>query len=243
MSNIKKNKILRNSKFSNIGEKAQEYSSKNMVKKTSSVNHKKEIIERVSINKKAISLTFDDGPHPVFTPMILKLLKENNSKATFFVLGKNAEIYPEIIRQINDDGHQIGNHTYSHFDLTKVPTKTIRKEFEKAQKIIFEITGKKPRVFRPPYGYYNDEVIKVSRENGYKTILWSPKQDPWDWNHPGVEKITNKVLSNAKRGDIVLLHDRVEGKSETYEALKIIIPNLKKQGYELVTVSELLKLN
>ncbi len=242
MSDIKKIKILRDSKFSNIKAKTQEYSPKNMTKKTSSVNYKNGIIERVSTNKKAISLTFDDGPHPVFTPMILNLLKENNSKSTFFVLGKNAEIYPEIIRQINDDGHQIGNHTYSHFDLTKVSTKTIRKEFEKTQKIIFEITGKKPSVFRPPYGYYNDEVIKVSKESGYKTILWSPKQDPWDWNHPGVEKIIKKVLSNAKRGDIVLLHDCVEGKSETYEALKIIIPNLKKQGYELVTVSELLKL-
>lgn len=190
---------------------------------------------------KQIAITFDDGPSEKYTPEILDILREYNVKATFFVVGKNAESFPEIVKSEYNDGHEIGNHTYSHPQMKAITTNQADEEIKKTQEIIEKIIGKPPKLFRPPGGYLNNSIVDKITSNGCKTVLWSWRQDTRDWESPPVEKIVNTVLSNLKDGDIILFHDYNSHKSPTPEALKIIIPKLKERGYEFVTVSELVK--
>ncbi len=201
------------------------------------------VVTQGAREEKVIALTFDDGPHPEFTPQILDLLKEYEAKATFFILGKQAALYPDLVKRELEEGHELGNHTYSHIDVKKSSKEKIEKEFQKTQDMIYSITGVKPKVFRPPYGFYNQNTLNVANENKCKVILWSPNQDPKDWSSPGVDRIVNTVISKTKNGDIILLHDYIEGNSHTIEALKTILPDLKARGYRFVTVSELLDLS
>ena len=190
---------------------------------------------------KQIALTFDDGPCEKYTPEILEILKNNNVKATFFVIGKNAEKNPEILKKVYNDGHEIGNHTYSHPNLRFIKNEQFADEISRTQSIITEITGYTPTLFRPPGGYLSNSIVDKITSNNCKTVLWSWRQDTMDWKSPSVEFVTTTVLSNIQDGDIILFHDCVLGKSPTPEALKIIIPELKNRGYEFVTVSELAK--
>ncbi|MEJ8555433.1 polysaccharide deacetylase family protein [Tepidibacter sp. Z1-5] len=192
-------------------------------------------------DKKVIAITFDDGPHPRYTPKILDLLKKYEVKATFFVLGKHVEFYPEPLKRIKAEGHEIGNHTYSHVDVKKIPSRKIEEEFNKTQKNIYDVIKEKPKIFRPPFGSYNKCLKDLAKKNNIKIILWSSSQDCKDWSNPGVEKIANTVINNVGNGDIVLLHDYVNTTSQTYEALKIILPELKHRGYKFVTVSQLIE--
>ncbi|SHH47259.1 polysaccharide deacetylase family protein [Tepidibacter thalassicus] len=194
-------------------------------------------------DKKIVALTFDDGPHPRITPKILDLLKKYNVKATFFVLGKHVHFYPEPLKRIKEEGHEIGNHTFSHIDVKNTSKKKIEEEFEKTQNEIFSVVGEKPSIFRPPFGFYNKIVKEIAKKYGVKIVLWSTDKDTKDWSNPGVDKIVKTILNNIRNGDIILLHDYVEGKSQTYEALKIILPKLKERGYKFVTISELIKMN
>lgn len=190
---------------------------------------------------KQIAMTFDDGPCEKYTPEILEILKNNNVKATFFVIGKNAEKNPEILKKVYNDGHEIGNHTYSHPNLRFITNEQFADEISRTQSIITEITGYTPTLFRPPGGYLSNSIVDKITSNNCKTVLWSWRQDTMDWKSPSVEFVTTTVLSNIQDGDIILFHDCVLGKSPTPEALKIIIPELKNRGYEFVTVSELAK--
>ncbi|QEK13431.1 polysaccharide deacetylase family protein [Crassaminicella thermophila] len=203
----------------------------------------KQIIKYGPKNQKVIALTFDDGPHPRFTPQILDLLKKYDAKATFFVLGRHVELYPTVIKRAVAEGHEIGNHTYTHIDIKNTSLKKLQNEFEKTQNIIFSVTGIKPKIFRPPFGFCTEKVIKLANQNDCKIILWSNHQDSKDWSNPGVQKIIKKTLSNVENGDIILLHDYVEGPSQTIEALKTILPELKNRGYEFVTISKLITLS
>ncbi len=203
-------------------------------------DEKREVVRKATTNEKVVAITFDDGPHPRFTPKILDILKENDAKATFFVLGKHAEWYSKALVQVKEEGHEIGNHSYSHMDIKKTSEEVIKFEIEKTQEVIFKLTGNKPSLFRPPFGFYNEKLLNILKESDLKAILWTETQDPLDWNHPGVDKIVKKVLSNAQSGDIILLHDYAEGECEAIDALKIILPELKKRGYRFVTISELL---
>ncbi len=200
-----------------------------------------DIVWEVPSDEKIIALTFDDGPDPADTPAILDLLKQYEAKATFFVVGKRVEMYPELAKREIVEGHEIANHTYSHSYFRKrMGGEKIKNEILKAEQAIFTTTGEKPHLFRPPGGYYSENVVDASKKNGYLVVMWSWHQDTEDWNKPGVNKIVNKVLKNARNGDIVLFHDYVEGKSQTLEALKQVLPELKERGYRFVTVSELL---
>lgn len=201
-----------------------------------------EIVWEVPTEEKLIALTFDDGPDPIDTVSILELLKQYEAKATFFVVGQRVDKYPAIAQRETAEGHEIANHTYSHkyMNNKKLPDSRIEEEIMKTERSIVQATGQKPRLFRPPGGYYNEQVVHASKKTGYKVILWSWHQDTEDWNTPGVKKIVNKVLNNARNGDIVLFHDYVEGKSQTIEALKQILPELKNRGFRFVTVSELM---
>ncbi|MBF8982396.1 polysaccharide deacetylase family protein [Lutibacter sp. B2] len=203
----------------------------------------KEIIWNGSRDEKLVALTFDDGPHPRFTPKILDVLKEYDAKATFFMLGKHVKLYPKVVKRVAKEGHEIGNHTYTHIDVKANSSQKIQDEFKKTQEIVYEVTGKKPTLFRPPYGFYNSIVKNITSKEGCRIVLWSTHQDSKDWSCPGVNKIVNTVVKKTKNGDIVILHDYVVGESDTIEALKTILPELKKKGFKFVTVSELLEIS
>lgn len=194
-------------------------------------------ITYVPTNEKVVALTFDDGPLNSTTPEILNILKEKNVKATFFVVGERAKKFPALVEQEVKDGHEIGNHTYSHPWLTTLNKNRITEEIEKTEDALSKITPK-PSLFRPPGGKYNKRTLDLARSKGYSIILWSI--DTEDWRSPPVGKVVNSVMRNIKPGSIILLHD---GKypSPTAEALTFIIDNLKSRGYQFVTVSELLQ--
>lgn len=194
--------------------------------------------------EKVIALTFDDGPHPTYTNQILDILKEYDVKATFFVLGKFAEAYPDIIIRQWQEGHEIGNHTYSHVDAKRVSKKVLYNEYKKTQEIIENLINHQPRLFRPPYGSFDSQALDIMEMHDSIIVLWSAHQDSKDWSNPDVEEIVNITLSNIRNGDIILFHDYVYyDESSTVEALKEIIPELKSRGYRFVTISELLNLN
>ena len=192
--------------------------------------------------QKCVALTFDDGPHPKYTPMILDILEKYNAKATFFVIGKNAKEYPEIIRDEHDRGHEIGNHTYSHPDLRKISAQDFLEEIQKTSQVIFDITGETPKLFRPPGGYLNNDIVKEVLESDSKAVLWSWRQDTKDWSCPNADCIVSGVIENLSDGDIILFHDYNSGNSPTPQALEKILENLSKEGYKFVTVSELMSM-
>lgn len=207
-------------------------------------NNRTAIVSRGPKDEKILALSFDDGPHPNYTVEILDILKEHNIKATFFVLGKHAESYPDIIKRQISEGHEIGNHSYSHVNMRKASSKVIKEEFTKTQDIIYSISNIRPKIFRPPYGNYNDEVVKVVSNDDSAVVLWTFYQDSKDWSNPGVDSIVETTLSKAQNGDIILFHDYVYKKeSHTVEALKIILPELINEGYKFVTISELINIS
>lgn len=186
-----------------------------------------------------IALTFDDGPHPKNTGEILDILKDYGIKATFFVIGENVDLYPELIEREIAEGHEIGNHTLNHKSLLKADREEMEREVGDFGKALNEKFGYKTALLRPPGGSFNDAVTGYAAGNGYRIILWSV--DTRDWAHTPVSEIKKNVLSNTKDGSIILFHDYVGGKSPTPDALRAVIPGLLAEGYEFVTVSELIE--
>jgi peptidoglycan-N-acetylglucosamine deacetylase len=186
-------------------------------------------------DKKLIALTFDDGPNSKYTPQILKILELNDIRATFFLIGQHAKQHPELVKQIKLAGHEIGNHTYSHVKLTKVPSTKIKQELEKTRDIVFEITGQNTYLFRPPWGIFDNRSLAELAMRKFDAILWSV--DSRDWSRPGVNKIKSNVLSTVRNGSIILCHDDHD---QIVAALPDIIISLKEQGYQFVTVPELM---
>ncbi|TVX93834.1 polysaccharide deacetylase family protein [Paenibacillus agilis] len=200
------------------------------------------IIWEAQTEHKMMALTFDDGPDPRQTVAILDILKRYDVKSTFFVIGKRVTKYPQLAKRIVEDGHELANHTYNHVYFNRKSSHNlINKEIQMTQQAIQTATGQIPTLFRPPGGNYNDLIVDTSRQKGLKCIMWSWHQDTRDWDLPGVNKIKNKVLNNARNGDIVLFHDYVHGRTQTPQALEMILPELKRRGYQFVTVSELIK--
>lgn len=190
--------------------------------------------------EKCVALTFDDGPHKTYTPEILDILDKYNAKATFFIIGENAENNPEIVLETYRRGHEIGNHTYSHPDLKRLSVEKSREEILKTQEILTDITREAPKLFRPPGGYVSNALVDSLFELNCSVVLWSWRQDTRDWSCPTVTCIVNGVLKNLKDGDIILFHDYNAAKSSpTPEALDTILQTLSEQGYRFVTVSEL----
>ena len=200
-----------------------------------------DIVWEIQTDEKVIALTFDDGPDPVETPMILDLLKKYDAKATFFTVGKRVEKHPELLIREVVEGHEIANHTYTHpFFTRNTPVSKIVSEMKKTHDIVLQTTGSNIRLFRPPGGLYSDNLIAAAKQMGYSIILWSWDQDTRDWKRPGVGVIVRRSLSGAHNGDIVLFHDYVSGNTQTVAALRLILPELKERGFRFVTVSELL---
>ena len=193
-------------------------------------------IIRGNTKKRQIALTFDDGPHPAFTPKLLALLRKEGVKATFFVVGEMAQRYPNLVRAEIADGHCVGNHTYHHVNLTKIPEQDVATEIKACNDVIKQITGHTPRLFRPPGGDYDKGVIEAAESMGYTTVLWT--DDPGDYASPGEKLITSRILKHVSNGGIILIHDGIE---QTYDILPELIHTLKKEGYTFVTVDEMMK--
>lgn len=187
--------------------------------------------EIINGNSKKIAITFDDGPHPYYTEQLLDGLKERGVKATFFVMGEHAELHPDIIERMNEEGHLIGNHTYSHMQLSESNREAFKAELVKTNQIIFDITGEEVVYVRPPYGSWDK---KFENELNMFPVLWTV--DPLDWCSTNVACIVNAIVSNAKENDIILLHDYYPS---TVTAALAAIDELKAQGYEFVTVEEI----
>ncbi|MFD4662096.1 MULTISPECIES: polysaccharide deacetylase family protein [Streptomyces] len=184
---------------------------------------------------KCIALTFDAGPGED-TPHLLDVLKEKKVPATFFLLGKNHVLkHPDTVRRIEEEGHEVANHTWSHEILTDKKPDEIRAELEKTQDAIAEITGKKPRLMRPPQGRTDDTVSEISKELGLSQILWSTTAKDYSTNDSAL--IRERTLDQADRDGIILLHDIYKG---TVPAVPGIIDALRKDGYTFVTVPQLM---
>lgn len=201
------------------------------------------VIKKGSESKKTIALTFDDGPDEDFSPQILDILKKYNVKATFFMVGQKVCGNPEIAKRAFDEGHDIGNHTYSHINICKSTDEQINNEINKTQKIIKEVTGKEPILFRPPYRAINENLFNIIKSKDMKVVLWSDL-DTKDWSNPGVYNIIKTIEDNTKNGTIILLHDYNKvrnNKSQTIQALEKVIPKMQSLGYEFVTISDMIK--
>lgn len=198
------------------------------------------VIWEVPNDEKVIAITFDDGPNPIYTPQILQLLRQYKAEATFFMIGFRIQQNPQLVKQVIEEGHEIGNHTMNHLYANSASNEKIKKDILEEKKYIQKWV-EKPLLFRPPGGYINETVFTTAKEAGYQIILWSWHQDPRDWENPGVESIVKHVVTNVKSGDIVLLHDGGKDRSQTVAALAKILPTLQKEGYRFVKVSELLR--
>ena len=187
-----------------------------------------------------IALTFDDGPHPRCTNQILDILAKYGVKATFFMVGENVKNYPDTAKRVVREGHEVGNHTYTHPHIKNMSADELLTEIVKCEKIIKETTGASSvNLFRPPEGVIDSAVKAISSENGYSLILW--RIDTRDWAGTSVSEIKNNISTNLEAGDIILMHDYISKKCHTVEALGVIIPMLLEKGYKFVTVSELIK--
>ncbi|MDP4104208.1 MAG: polysaccharide deacetylase family protein [Bacillota bacterium] len=200
-----------------------------------------QVVWEVHSSKKVIALTFDDGPHPKFTPQVLTLLKQYDAHATFFQIGYRMQQYPQIVQLVIQAGHELGNHSMTHQYENKTGASIMCMDVEKAEGIIQKYQPNHIKLYRPPGGYIDNALLKELKRLDYKIILWSYHQDTKDWSMPGAEVIANQIIQHARSGDIVLLHDGGGNRGQTIQALKSILPALKQQGYQFVSVSELLQ--
>ncbi|MGA8533818.1 MAG: polysaccharide deacetylase family protein, partial [Candidatus Tumulicola sp.] len=188
---------------------------------------------------KLIALTFDDGPYPVFTPMLLDVLRDERVPATFFLIGKDAEEWPGITRRIEADGNEIADHTYTHPNLDQEPDAAVRYEILEGRDVLWRLTHD-PAVrtlMRPPHGRYTERTLQVAQSLGYSIVLWT--DDGGDWRSVSVAQIERHLLAHATAPEIVLLHS---GKLATIEAMPTVIEHFERAGYRFVTIGELLRL-
>ncbi len=202
------------------------------------------IIRRYGRRKSAVALTFDDGPDPVWTPRILDTLRAHNAKATFFIIGENADLHPELVRRELREGHEIGNHTFTHPNLSLVSARATRYELNATERLIEAITNRRTALFRPPYfgdaePTTADELvpIAVAQDLGYITV--GLRDDPGDWAEPGVDSIIRRSLDQLGRGNVILLHDGGGRRYQTERALGPLIDSLRARGLTLTTVTDL----
>lgn len=193
-------------------------------------NEKGVLTRKIDKNKKMVALTYDDGPS-IYTPRVLKTLKENNAVATFFVVGNRVPTYSDTVKKAHDMGCEIGNHTYEHKNLTRVSEAEVKRQITKTNRNVKKVTGQAPVIVRPTGGATN---ANVKQWVGMPSIIWSI--DTLDWKTRNAGSTKKAVLDHVKDGDIVLMHDLY---SATASASETIIPELVKRGYQLVTVSEL----
>jgi peptidoglycan/xylan/chitin deacetylase (PgdA/CDA1 family) len=193
--------------------------------------------------EKIVALTFDDGPHPIYTPQILDILDQYQAKATFFMIGNRMEQYPDIVRDVSARGHLIANHTYTHpYNLRTLSPEKLKWEVDQCQQNMQTIAGQNTYLFRPPRGILNQEIIKIVQDKGYTIVLWGICT--FNRKAPTPEMMANRVIKQAHPGQIVLLHDgRTDFRWKDVVATRLIVENLSRQGYRFVTLEELKPVN
>ncbi len=198
-------------------------------------------VHQISPNngKKLVALTFDDGPAEKYTDAYLDILDQYNIHATFFCLGQNVETYPDLAKKICDRGSEVMSHTYQHQQLTALDASALQQEFSSTFSNIESTTGVKTTGFRPPYGAFSEKAWLNSGGLASVSVLWN--QDSLDWKRPGADAIVENCLKNVTSGSIILMHDGGGNRDQDVEALPRIIESLQSQGYEFVTVSDLMK--
>jgi len=194
------------------------------------------VLTRAQTQQPDVALTFDDGPHPTLTPQLLDILAAYNARATFYVIGRNAARYPDILRRIVAEGHEIGNHTWSHPSLYGVGDQAMLRELQRTSDAVQDAVGFAPVTLRPPYGnIYPRQAQLVWDALQMNTVLWSI--DPLDWQRPGSSVVASRILSQHHAGAVVLSHD-IHG--PTVRAMPAVIDGLLGRGYNLVQVSEIM---
>ncbi|MFZ5944560.1 MAG: polysaccharide deacetylase family protein [Bacillota bacterium] len=194
-----------------------------------------------SIKEAKVALSFDDGPDNNYTVKMLDILKKHNVPATFFVIGKRCELYPEVIDRMVKEGHLIGNHTWSHPNIVKLSNSKVIEEVTATDKVIKSRAGYSPLLFRSPYGSIDRQKVELLRDRGYKITAWNV--DSLDWKGLSAAEVKTNILENMTQGSIILQHSAGgigEDLSGSVEALDDIIRVLKKDGYQFVTVDKLL---
>ena len=184
-----------------------------------------------------IALSFDDGPHPRLTPVILDILEEYGIKATFFMVGENVGYYPAAARAVAEAGHEIANHTFSHRKFGKMTEGEMREEIASCEQALASVSESPVHFIRPPEGQMNETMRRVAGNLDYRIILWDV--DTRDWAHTPPAEISRHILDTVQAGDIILMHDFIGHDSPTPEALRQVIPELLARGYRFVTVGEL----
>lgn len=191
--------------------------------------------------EKKVALTFDDGPDTVYTPQIMDVLKKYNVKATFFLIGNRAQLFPDIVKRMVREGHVVGNHSMNHANIAKLNKEKTYQEIKQAEDALYKIIGYRTFLFRSPYGSLNAEQVKQIGDYNYKIIAWNV--DSLDWKSLSAEQVQYNILENAKEGSIILQHSSgsvEEDLTGSVAALPEVIKILKKEGYKFVTIPELL---
>lgn len=183
-----------------------------------------------------VAMTFDDGPHPRLTPILLDMLKARGLRATFYLIGNRVVTWPDIVRRIADEGHEIGNHSWTHPDLSRRSDASVLSEIDRTSNAIFKITGRPPVTFRPPYGAFTRrQRLMLYGARNLPTILWSV--DPQDWRRPGANAVARRILKGSRPGAIILSHDIQSG---TVKAMPSTLDGLSSRGLKFGTVSQMM---
>lgn len=190
-------------------------------------------MDTIKDGPKVIALTIDDGPSPVYTPQILKILSQYRVTASFSMIGKSVAQFPAVAREVTAAGHMIVNHTWDHSDLGYLPAARVHEEITRATDTIHAATGTRPSMFRAPYGAWSTAVFRYCAQAGLTPLDWSV--DPRDWSRPGAGSIVHDILADTRTGSIILEHDGGGDRSQTVAALKVWLPRLIAEGYQFTT--------
>ncbi|TXC94109.1 polysaccharide deacetylase family protein [Streptomyces sp. ISID311] len=188
----------------------------------------------LSTDRREIFLTFDDGPHPRHTPDILRILHRHDARATFFVVGENAVAFPDLLRDIADEGHAVANHTWTHPQLTTLPPGAVRSELGRTSSLLEEVLGTAPDLARAPYGAWDDPSLSICNDLGMSPVGWAV--DSQDWTTPGAETIADTVLAEIRPGAIILSHDGGGERRQTVQALEWYLPRLLDDGFRPIRI-------
>ena len=188
-----------------------------------------------------MALTFDDGPYPPYTGRLLDVLKEKKIRATFFLVGEQAGMHPDLVRRMVDEGHTVGLHAFRHRDFLKLTEEEKEKDLQQGKEILQSITGKEPNYWRPPHGFRDSSVMKIASAKDLQVVNWSVI--PRDWTGIDKQEIYNRVMDKAEDGAIVLLHDGDSplykaSRQATVDAVGPLIDSLREKGYHLVSLEE-----
>ena len=191
-----------------------------------------------SRDRRVVALTFDDGPDPAHTPALLDTLRELDAPATFFLLGRQVDAHPALAARIAREGHELGNHTYSHRYLPLARSRSVAGELAATDTAIARATGTTPALARPPYGGRSPSNVRAFARAGKRLVLWDVNS--FDWKGAPADEVARRVLARVRPGSLVLLHEARAGGEVTIEAVRLLVPELRARGYELVTASRAL---